>query len=261
MNHNIEYSKLDADITKDVYKIFTNEPIKDFHDWKKHMLSKAKKYRSECCKEREISSGCGTCRTCPFSFYNNRYYIPCKDLTDCHIINIYNLNKEDKHMTNEEALRKEIDETMKQLDILQKKLEEVKNEVPEELIIGTGDKYYYVSCSGDIHHTHYVSVSSSDVGCVHNRRAFLLEEYAEKFAKKTQFIADMLHFKYLYDRDYEPDWSNNTKPKWCVWYNGTGYECNANYTCRYPSVVYFSSEELAERCAKWLNKKYGYIKE
>ena len=157
-------------------------------------------------------------------------------------------------MTNKEALRKEIDETMKQLDILQKKLEEVKNEVPEELIIKDTDEYYYVNDAGNVCMAR-CALLLSDARRIRHHRAFPSEEYAKIFSYKTQFIADMLHFKYLYDRDYAPDWNNGNKPKWYVFYNGTRYDCDIEYTYCNPSVVYFSSEGIAKKCADWLNKK------
>lgn len=198
-----------------------------------------------------------TCRNCIFETYaRNKFNTRCEYLTADQICAILSIIKEDKTMTNEEALRKEIDETMKQLDILQKKLEEVKNEVPEELIIKDNDEYYYVNDAGNVCMAR-CALLLSDARRVRKHRAFLSEEYAEVFAEKTQFIADMLHFKWLYDRDYIPDWSNNSTPKWRVCYNGCVYECDNNYTYRNPSVVYFSSEEIAEKCADWLNKKKG----
>lgn len=89
------------------------------------------------------------------------------------------------------------------------------------------------------------------------RRCFATEKYAEMFRKKTQFIADCLHFKYLYDREYVYEPKLNKKI-WRVCYD---YDLNA-YSATWDSdredtmTVYFSCENLARKCAEWLNLMY-----
>ena len=160
-------------------------------------------------------------------------------------------------MMNKKELENEIMKTQKQLEALQKKLKEVEDDVPETLNINDGDKYYYVNYSGDINRTIYARLLSTDVECVTNHRAFLSEEYAEEFAKKTQFIADMLHFKYLYDRDYEPNWDSDNELKYWVYYNiGTKkFDWHFSRINENFESVYFSTEQLARKCVKWLNKE------
>lgn len=74
-----------------------------------------------------------------------------------------------------------------------------------------------------------------------------------------QFIADMLHFKYLYDNDYEPDWDSDDEQKFFVYYNNETKKFDSNYrsTCSSIESVYFSTWQLAEMCADWLNKKHN----
>jgi len=198
-----------------------------------------------------------TCRNCIFRTYAIKFNTRCCYLTIDQIYEILQLIKEEKSMTKKEEIQQEIEKTQKQLAALQEKLKEAENEVPEVLEFKDNNKYWYVDGAGNVCWASYMCRSLSDATYVHRHRAFLSEEYAEEFAKKTQFIADMLYFKYLYDRDYKPDWKNGNKPKWYVVYNGTRYECDTRYGYEYrnPSGVYFSSEEIAKKCADWLNKK------
>lgn len=85
------------------------------------------------------------------------------------------------------------------------------------------------------------------------RRLFQSREYAQHFADECQHIADMLHIKYLYDRDYEPNWEDDSEKKYFVYYNcNVGRFC-VEYTKSYIySPVCFSNEEVAELCAEWL---------
>lgn len=161
-------------------------------------------------------------------------------------------------MTKKEEIQQEIEKTQKQLAALQEKLKEAEDEVPEMLDINDGDKFWCVDGVGNICWIYYSHTSSIDAGRVQKRRAFLSEEYAEEFAKKTQFIADMLHFKYLYDRDYEPDWSNYKEIKWFVYYDygNHKYYQESRHTLCDPTNICFSTEEIAQKCADWLNKRY-----
>lgn len=229
----------------------------------KSNINKAREYMSECCKKREGADGWCTCGTCPFSLTNNKYSIPCGHLTDNQIINIYILNKEEESMTKKEEIQNEIEKTQKQLAALQEKLKEAENEVPEKLDISNGDRYDYVYSDGSISWTNYARTSLADINRVRNHRAFLSEEYAREFAEKTQFVADMLHFKWLYDKDYKPDLNDGFKCKYCIYYNSDTKQFESGFNTGYSHTesVYFSTNELARRCAEWLNKKYGYTKE
>lgn len=164
-------------------------------------------------------------------------------------------------MTKKEEIQQEIEKTQKQLAALQDKLKEAEDEVPETLVFAENDEYCYVDDVGNIYwRVLHRPTSSIDAGRVRKRRAFLSEEYAEAFAKKTQFIADMLHFKYLYDRDYKPDWDSVDKNKFYVCYNNKTKRFKWGYSTSYSRMiesVYFSTEQLAEKCADWLNKKYN----
>jgi len=89
--------------------------------------------------------------------------------------------------------------------------------------------------------------------------AFPTIKFAEMFRKKAQFIADCLLFKWHYDRNYVPDFSlsNNYETMYAVAYDPEAklYQwCTESYIDY--NQIYFSSEEIAEKCAEWLNYKY-----
>lgn len=82
---------------------------------------------------------------------------------------------------------------------------------------------------------------------------YLTEELAEQAKELKNFNDKLLAFKYCYDLDYKPDWSDKTK-KYYVYYNAYDNEYMADGLCsmREP-LVYFSSKEIAQKCADWLN--------
>ena len=86
-------------------------------------------------------------------------------------------------------------------------------------------------------------------------RHYMTEEYANKAAKIKKFNDMLMAFKWCYDRDYEPDWTTNYA-KYDIVYN-----FDANPKCYYVTLcykynrnaIYFSSEDIAQKCADWLN--------
>ena len=76
-----------------------------------------------------------------------------------------------------------------------------------------------------------------------------------QFNAKLDNLTKLMKFKFCYDHSYIPDWSNQDTPKWYVYlYTPTGkYDVSWATTWDRPSTVYFSSEEIAQKCADWLN--------
>lgn len=203
-----------------------------------------------------------SCDNCLFHTYaRDKFNTRCGHLTTYQIHDILSIIKEEESMTKKEEIQQEIEKTQKQLAALQEKLKEAEDEVPETLDINDGDKFWAVDGSGNICWTWYAHTSPIDAGRVHKHRTFLSEEYAKIFADSTQLIADQLHFKYLYDRDYKPNWRTGESKHIVIFDYVSGLFCeNFEVSCG-ASAVQFSTEELAKKCADWLNKKYGYTKE
>lgn len=79
------------------------------------------------------------------------------------------------------------------------------------------------------------------------------EEYAKKAYKMTKFNGMLMAFKWCYDKDYEPDWESDIH-KYRITYNTAfkryDYALSFELCC---NLIYFSSEEVAQKCADWLN--------
>ena len=64
----------------------------------------------------------------------------------------------------------------------------------------------------------------------------------------------MLVFKWCYDWDYTPDWKNDNQAKWFVFWDNSNERFNISYSVTLDyGVVYFSKEDIANKCAEWLN--------
>ena len=115
----------------------------------------------------------------------------------------------------------------------------------------------------------YYLNNQSDVDLIHRGNSFettkslsqspyqyyLTEELAEQAKKLKDFNDKLLAFKYCYDLDYKPVFSGNCDNRaYYVYYDSEDSE----YTCDWASIynrnmVYFSSREIAQKCADWLN--------
>lgn len=89
-------------------------------------------------------------------------------------------------------------------------------------------------------------------------RLFKSERMAKLFAEKTQFIADCLFWKERYDSNYVPDWNNISIMDWVVVFDHARgkYEVVGYSTWDFCNVC-FSSEEIAQDLADWLNSRKG----
>ena len=98
-----------------------------------------------------------------------------------------------------------------------------------------------------------------DEDILESHRAFKTKKIAKLFSDKTQVIADQLYFKELYDADFVPDWSDGCGLKFYLVHNNSSYPkayfVDSCYCCAGGETVYFSSYEIAKKCADWLNSR------
>lgn len=75
------------------------------------------------------------------------------------------------------------------------------------------------------------------------------------FDKQFDVLKKLIKFKFCYDYSYIPDWSNKNELKWWVFFDTTygKYKFDWTATWNRPLTVYFSSLEVAQKCADWLN--------
>lgn len=125
--------------------------------------------------------------------------------------------------------------------------------VPGILDFEQGDTVYYMTGFGTIDDYVYDVADSEE----ESHRVFKTREMAEMYRDKTQVIADMLHFKQLYDADFEPDFSNHKSEKYVLLKDIHDNQYVAAQTGMLYSEesVYFSTAEIAQKCADWLNEK------
>lgn len=157
---------------------------------------------------------------------------------------------------NATELEQEIAKTKEQLERLEKALDEAKNGIPDQLEWNIGEKYWVVDSIGSI--IQYTCEDNKFAGFDYaTHHMFKTKDYAKLYAEKTQFIADLLHFKWLYDRDYVPNWSSDEK-KYEVYFDTELNEYTQEHVWwKYYNIeaVYFSTIEIAQKCADWLNSR------
>ena len=156
------------------------------------------------------------------------------------------------------AMRESIQAQQKKLDELEKQLENAKlDDIDKPLEIENSKAAYFVTTYGDVYSSDIIAGELYQIA--NNRhRLFKSEKFAEMYREKTQHIADLLHFKWLFDRDYEPDWDDKREKKYTVWYYPDEKKFMIDIpTSEYRAAVYFSTQKLAKKCADWLNRKAG----
>ena len=139
------------------------------------------------------------------------------------------------------------------------------NEVPE-CHNETNVRYYFVNFDGSVSEEPINPNFEWDKDILESHRAFKNLSIAHLFSDKTQIIADQLYFKELYDADFVPDWSDGCGLKFYLVqlklhpvYNNSSYPktyfVDNCCGCASGETVYFSSKEIAKKCADWLNSR------
>lgn len=126
-------------------------------------------------------------------------------------------------------------------------------DVPETLRFENGELFWGVNVPGGVVPERY---SCCYAATAKEHRAFKSREMAELFRQKTQFIADALFWKELYDRDFVPDWKNQGQQKWFVIFDWCDNWYSVDYTfVSERAAIHFSTREIAQRFADWLNER------
>lgn len=116
------------------------------------------------------------------------------------------------------------------------------------------DKHYYLDLFGNVD---CITVSGTDAfEKKHNPYLnYLTKELAEQAKKLKDFNDKLLAFKYCYDLDYKPVFSGDYDNRaYFVYYDSEDGKYDWNYvTVSNYNVVYFSTKEIAQKCANWLN--------
>ena len=115
------------------------------------------------------------------------------------------------------------------------------------------DLVYYISDDGDV--SDYLGSTFDDNVNYNPYYQFLTQPYAEEAARMYKMICMQLAFKWCHDSDYVPDWKNSAENKYAVYFNHVcnNYYVVAEQSCCDVATVYFSTYEIAQKCADWLN--------
>ena len=83
---------------------------------------------------------------------------------------------------------------------------------------------------------------------------YLTEGLAEQAKELKDFNDKLLAFKYCYDLDDKPEWNDDTI-KYYVYYDvcNSKYMADGGLSSMWEPLVYFSTKEIAQKCANWLN--------
>ena len=127
------------------------------------------------------------------------------------------------------------------------------DEVPECYSVENGNEMYFVDFSGEVCSDGF----SPNYLANEKHRAFKTKKIAKLFVEKTQAIADQLYFKELYDADYVPDWENMRTSEYYIYLDNSTKSYGVDRTIYWvlEGTVYFSSKEIAQKCADWLNSR------
>lgn len=84
---------------------------------------------------------------------------------------------------------------------------------------------------------------------------YLSEDYARFGTWAKKFLDACLAFKWCWDPDYFPNWDNTDESKWFVAWDTKHNEFYIDCCCRYHNIstVYFSTQDVATKCARWLD--------
>lgn len=163
--------------------------------------------------------------------------------------------------------RTELEEIIKSCDVNIAKLELAKaeaakelkksDEVPECYSVENGNEMYFVDYNGEVYSDGFFPEHPKDEIAIEKHRTFKTKKIAELFAQKTQVIADQLYFKELYDADYVPDWENMRPSEYYIYLDNSTKSYRVDYMIYWAleGTVYFSSKEIAQKCADWLNSR------
>ena len=180
----------------------------------------------------------------------------------------YTANEEDNNMNIDkkyDMLQKAFDSALNEINSLKKELDELKqfNSKKKENVLASYEdafgehdecrSYWYLdgdSCPRHLETDKYI-VHDTDYNpyC-----GYLSEDYVNIAAKFKKFNDMLLAFKWCYDREYKPIYTVNVS-KWYIYYNA--HDNTYSYGDMYhqlENLIYFSSEEIANKCCDWLNE-------
>lgn len=120
-----------------------------------------------------------------------------------------------------------------------------------------GATYYQVDEYGYVAGINFNSDNPYHHILIDRFRAFLSQDIACTFSKRTSLMAQLLYFKSIYDEDFVPDWNDWNQIKYIIEYNNNEQRWATRFhrSTDIPGAVYFSSESIAQKCCDWLTER------
>lgn len=125
-------------------------------------------------------------------------------------------------------------------------------EIPDKPDFEMDEKFYYLNSETDDVEN---SCNDGDIDTI-DFNMFHTADYANEFRRKCLLIAMMLHCKWYVCRDYKEDFEDD-ECKWCAYYDNNTRHFEVNYYIKNDlGLVYFDTQENAQKCAEWLNEHW-----
>lgn len=165
-------------------------------------------------------------------------------------------------MTNEQlterldSLEKQLIGIQDMLEATRKTLTEKEPEIPDCSNFAEDEFFYAVDAEGNIYRDTHSGENADDYDAF---TGFHTREMAVLFKQKAFLLAMMLHCKWHLEPDWVPDWDDVEQTKWCVrlWHFSNYFSVAMAHGCD-DGLIHFSTEETAQKCADWLNRRFGY---
>lgn len=162
-----------------------------------------------------------------------------------------------------ELLESRIAETNKLLAEIRKEKKNEGNKNTESVLaeywnyINSGEKVFYLDGYNVIIESEFIDTDDEKYNDNNTDRYsnYPIKEYAEQAQNIKEFNDKLLAFKYCYDRDYKPVFSGDYDNRaYFIYYDSDAekYDYDWDSVCC-GNIIYFSSEEIAQKCCDWLN--------
>lgn len=141
---------------------------------------------------------------------------------------------------------------------IEKEIEQDNEPEPKFERLGRNEMYFYLSESNGrpIAFSEHESNDIFDDVRFNNNNYFKTVERVKEVTDKINFLLQLERLHDTFCPDYVPEW-NNVKETFAIYYDHMKkrYEIQSYACMRYPTTVYFPSEEIAKKVCDILNKE------
>lgn len=161
-------------------------------------------------------------------------------------------------MSDYEKLKQELETLRNKCKELENKIEQAKQD-DAKFERREGKLYFWVSTNNG---KAECVASTDDAGrydkpWFDNNNYFYAEERAQEVADKVNFLLRLERLHDTYCPDYVPDWDDFSSYKYGIYYDHDKkiYKISSYYSAEHRFLVYFPTEEIAQKVCDILNKE------